>query len=209
MCSTGPFQHRWLKGYIYSSCYYHHQIGSIHLSHCYHILSEVVCLRCLLHHILLLIAYTFRENRKFVFINIGQFMMSANSRIRFGWEIIFVYLYITPSHYHHCANLSEDIELIKFLSDIFCRVCEKDRAHSLSYPSYNMWGCVFSVYPIPLFEKRYTFCLIIIKSEVWGLDHETMVCVVCLSIYLLVQIMACRLFDINVLQTFLNAFPSV
>ena len=37
MCSTGPFQYRWLKGYIYCSCYYHHQIGSIHLSHCYHI----------------------------------------------------------------------------------------------------------------------------------------------------------------------------
>ena len=37
MCSTGPFQYRWLKGYIYSSCYYYHQIGSIHLSHCYHI----------------------------------------------------------------------------------------------------------------------------------------------------------------------------
>ena len=31
------FSSRWLKGYIYSSCYYHHQIGSIHLSHCYHI----------------------------------------------------------------------------------------------------------------------------------------------------------------------------
>ena len=39
MCSTGPFQYRWLKGYIYSSCYYHHQIGSIHLSCCYHIFS--------------------------------------------------------------------------------------------------------------------------------------------------------------------------
>ena len=25
------------KGYIYSSCYYHHQIGSINLTHCYHI----------------------------------------------------------------------------------------------------------------------------------------------------------------------------
>ena len=37
MFSTGPFQHRCLKGHIYSSCYYHHQIGSIHLSHCYHI----------------------------------------------------------------------------------------------------------------------------------------------------------------------------
>ena len=38
--------------------------------------------------------------------------------------IVLVCLYITQSHYHHCANLSEDIELIKRLSDIFCRVCE-------------------------------------------------------------------------------------
>ena len=37
MYSTGPFQCRWLKGYIYSSCYYHHQIGSTHLSDCCHI----------------------------------------------------------------------------------------------------------------------------------------------------------------------------
>ena len=71
--------------------------------------SVVVCLRCLLHHILSLIAYTFRENREFVFIISVQFMMSANSRIRFGLQIVFVCLYITPSHFHHCANLSEDI----------------------------------------------------------------------------------------------------
>ena len=36
------FSSRWLKGYIYSSCYYHHQIGSIHLSHCYHIFRGCV-----------------------------------------------------------------------------------------------------------------------------------------------------------------------
>ena len=65
----------------------------------------VVCLRCLLHHILSHIVYTFRENREFVFISIVQFMISANSRIRFGLQIVFVCLYITPSHYHHCANL--------------------------------------------------------------------------------------------------------
>ena len=29
MCSTGPFQFRLLKRYIHSSCYYHHEIGSI------------------------------------------------------------------------------------------------------------------------------------------------------------------------------------
>ena len=44
------------------------------------------------------------RNREFVFISIVQFM-SANSRIRFGLQIVlFVCLYITPSHYHHCAN---------------------------------------------------------------------------------------------------------
>ena len=37
MCSTGPFQYRWLERYFYSSCYYHHQIEIIHLSYCYHI----------------------------------------------------------------------------------------------------------------------------------------------------------------------------
>ena len=111
--------------------------------------SVVVCLRCLLHHILSLVAYTFRDNRDFVFIIIVQFMMGSNSRIRFGLQIVFVCLYITPSHYHHCANLFEDIELIECMSDIFCRVCELDWAHSLSNPLYNIRGCVFSVYPYP------------------------------------------------------------
>ena len=148
-----------------------------------------MCLRCFLHHILSLIAYTFRENRDYVFIIIVQFMMNANSRIRFGLQIVFVCLYIAPSHYHHCANLSEDIELIKCLSDIFCRVWVRC---FLSYPLYIIWHCVFSVYPFPSWLlRKYTLCLIIIiKSEVWtiihclGLGHEIMVCTECLSILL-------------------------
>ena len=111
MCSTGPFQFRWLREYIHSSCFYQ----PYPLSY----FSVAVCLRCLLHHILSLIAYTFRENRDFVFIIIMQFVMSANSRIRFVLQIVLVCLYITPSHYHHFANISEEIELIKCLSDIF------------------------------------------------------------------------------------------
>ena len=53
----------------------------------------VVCLRCLLHHILSLIAYTFLETRDFVFIIIVQFMMSSISLIRFGLQIVSVCLY--------------------------------------------------------------------------------------------------------------------
>ena len=48
--------------------------------------------------------YTFRENRVFVSISIVQYIMSANSRIRFGLQFVFVCLYITPSQYHHYAN---------------------------------------------------------------------------------------------------------
>ena len=102
--------------------------------------SVVVRLRCLLHHILSLIADKFRENRGFVFMSIVQFMMSANSRIRFGMHIVLVCLYSTPSLYHHCANLSEDIELIKCLSDIFCRVCKIK--HILSIIHYTICGAV-------------------------------------------------------------------
>ena len=64
------------------------------------------------------------RNWEFVFIIVVQFMMNANSRIRFALQIVLACLYRTSSHYHHCAKLSEDIELIKCLSDIFCRVCE-------------------------------------------------------------------------------------
>ena len=169
MCSTGPFQYRWLKGYIYSSCYYHHQFGSIHLPHCYHIFPWLcawdVCyiILCHLLHIrsgktgnllsLLLCSLwwvhmimrwcTVQTNeydlqaktypniqysdtfwladrtRLFVQYTISLF----NIRICFGLQIVLVCLYSAPSHYHHCVNLSEGIEL-KCLSDIFCRVCE-------------------------------------------------------------------------------------
>ena len=70
-----------------------------------------------------LIAYTFRENQDFAFIIIVQFILTANSRIRVGLQIEFLCLYITPSHYHHCANLSDNIDLMKCLPDILCRVC--------------------------------------------------------------------------------------
>ena len=118
--------------------------------------SVAVCLRCLLPHILLLTANTFRENREFVFIIIVHFTMIANSLIRFGLKIVFVYLYIIPSH-HQCANLSDDIELIQCLSDIFCRVCK--RKHILSVIHYKICGAVcfqFTHFPCDDWEKRYT-----------------------------------------------------
>ena len=141
--------------------------------------SVVVCLRCLFHHILSRIAYTFREKRDFVIIIIMQFMMSANSQMRL--QIMFVCMYITPSHYHHCANLSEDIELIKCLSHIFFECVRISIFSQLSIMRYMVLYLFNLPIPLVMIEKIYIFCLIIIiKSEALtfihclGLRHETM-----------------------------------
>ena len=126
------------------------------------IFSVVVCLRCVLHHTLSLISYTLRENRDFVFIIIVQFMMSANSQIRFGLQIVFVCLYITPSNYCHCENLSEDIELIECLSDIFPECVNKNKHIFSQLPIIQYMGlCVLSL-PTLWWLREYTFCLVII-----------------------------------------------
>ena len=99
---------------------YDHPIGSICLSHCYHIFPWLwawdVCniIFCHLLHI---------HYGEFIIIIIEQFKMSANSRVRFGLQIVFVCLYITPSQNHHCANLSDDIELIKCLHIFLYSYC--------------------------------------------------------------------------------------
>ena len=159
----------------------------------------VVCLRCLLHHILSLIVHPLRENREFVFISIVQFMMSANNQIRFGLKIVFVCLYITPSYYHHCANFiwrhwTYQMPLRYNLSSVWVRLSIFSQLSIIQY----VWLCVLSL-PISfvMTERIYILCLIImIKSEVWtiahclGLGHETMVCAVCLSIFLSICDMA-------------------
>ena len=52
-----------------------------------------------------------------------QSMVFANDRIHYGLQVVFVCLQITPSHYHHYADSSQGIDLIKCLSGICCRVC--------------------------------------------------------------------------------------
>ena len=103
--------------------------------------SVVVCLRCLLHHILSLLSYTFRENREFVFIIIVQFTMSANIRIRFGLQFVPVCLYSAPAHYHDCGNLSEGIELINACQIYFVECVSKIK-HILSVIHYTICGAV-------------------------------------------------------------------
>ena len=133
-------------------------------------LSVVVCLRCLLHHILSLIAYSFRENRDFVFIIIVQFMMSANSRIRFGLRIVFVCLYITPSHYHNCANIwrhwTYKMPVRYILSNVWVRV---SIFFQLSIVHY-MGLCIFSL-PISLVMTERIFTLSYYHHQIRSMNY--------------------------------------
>ena len=75
-------------------------------------------------------------------------MMRSNSRMRFGFQIVFVYLYVTSSHYHHCANFSEDNELIKCLSDFV--ECVSESKHILSVIHYTIyWAVCFQFTHLP------------------------------------------------------------
>ena len=152
-----------------------------------------VCLRWLLHHILSHIVYTFREYREFVIISIVQPMLSANIRIRFGLQIVFVCLYITPSHYTHCANFiwrhwTYKIPVRYNLSSVWVRLSIFSQLSIIQSVGLYVFSLPISFVMI---ERIYLLCLIIIvKSEVWtithclGLGHETMICGVRLSIFL-------------------------
>ena len=68
-------------------------------------------------------------------------MMSANIRIRFGFQIVLVCLYSIPSQYHHRANLSEGIELIN-ACQIYFVGCVSKIKHILSVISHTICGAV-------------------------------------------------------------------
>ena len=146
--------------------------------------SMVVCLRCLLHYILSLIAYTFRKNRDFAFITIVQFMMSSN----------IIRLFV-----HNTISLSSLCKLIwrhwMPVCQIYFVECVSEIKHILSVFHYTIYGAVcFQFANLPCDDWDDILCLIIIiKSEVWtithclGLGHETMVCAVCLYFYCIIS----------------------
>ena len=163
--------------------------------------SLVVCLRCLLHHILSHIACTFRENWDFVLIIIVQFMMTAYSRIRCGLSYSFVctlhhLIIIIVQTYLQTLNLWNVCQIY------FCE-CVSKIEHILLVIHYSLFGAV--CFQFTQFHRdgggNILLCLIIIiNSEVWtiiqclGLDHETMVCAVCLYIFFLPGMAFCYMF---------------
>ena len=97
------------------------------------------------------------KKRDVVFFIIVQFMMNTNNRIRFVLQIVFVCLYITPSDYHHCANLSEDIELTKCCQIYFVECVRLSILSQLSITQY-MRLCVFRL-PISLMMIEIIYAL--------------------------------------------------
>ena len=131
-------------------------------------------------------------NWDFVLIINVQLMTSANSRIRYGLQIVFVCLYIIQSHYHHCANLSVNIEL-RNVCHIYFVECVSKIEHILLVIHYSIYGAVcfqFAQFPHDGWENTLLCLIITIKTEIWtiihclGLGHATMVCAVCLFIFL-------------------------
>ena len=130
------------------------------------------------------------DTMDFVSIIIVLIMMSANIRIRFACRSC---SYVCTLH--HLIIIIVQTSLSTLNSWNACQIyfvqCVSKIKHIFRYLLYNIWGCVFSVYPFPFWWLReYTLCLIIIKSEVWtiiqclGLGHETMV-LRCMSLYVL------------------------
>ena len=86
--------------------------------------SVVLFLRCLLPHFLSLIAYTFRENREFVFIIIVQFMMCKYSDTFWLADRTRLYVQYTISLSSLCKLTWRHWTYKMPVRYIFCRVCE-------------------------------------------------------------------------------------
>ena len=193
MLLTGPFKHRWLKGFIYSSCYYNNQIGSIHLSHCFHIFPWLcvwdVCYIIFYH---LLYIHSGKNGNSFSLVLCSLW-----------WVQIVGYVLACRSYSFVCTlhhliiiivqTLSEDIELIKMsvwynLSSAWVRLCIFSQLSIIQYVGLCFQ---FTHFLFDDWENIYVLCLIIIiKSEILtithclGLGHETILCAMCASIFL-------------------------
>ena len=144
---------------------------------------EMFC--CIICHLL----HTHSGKTRICFLFIAWFMMSANSRIRFGLQIVFALLYITPSSLCKLIwrHWTYKMPVRHILSSVWVRLSIFPQLSIMQY----MGLCVFSL-PISLVmvERIYILWLIIItKSDVWtiihclGSGHETMVYAVCLARY--------------------------
>ena len=124
--------------------------------------SVVVCLRCLLHHILSLITYTFRENRDFVFIIIVQFMMSSN--------IIRLFVHNTISLSSLCKRIwrhwTYKMPVRYILSSVWVSLSTFSQLSIIQY----MGMCVFSL-PISLVMIEIIYTLSYYHHQIGSMNY--------------------------------------
>ena len=163
MCSTDPSYYRWLKWCIYSSCYHHHQIGSIHFLYWYHVFRVRVP-KIFVTSYSVTIAYTFREERVFVFIIIVQFWLADRTRLFVQYTISLSSLckliwrhwtYKMPVRY--------------VLSSVWVRLMIFSLSYIMQYVGLHVSSLPISLVMI---WRIHILCLIIIiKSKVWTITH--------------------------------------
>ena len=192
MCSTGPFQYRWLKGFIYSSCYYYHQIGSIHLPQCYHIFPWL----CVWDVCYIIFCYLLHTHSG----KIGN--LSSLLLCSLWWVQIIGYVLSWRSYWFVCTlhhliiiivqTYLNTLSLQNACQKYFIECVSKIR-HILSVIHCIIRGavCFQFTHFLVMIERIYILCLnIIIKSEVWtithclGFGHDTMVCAAYLFAFL-------------------------
>ena len=123
--------------------------------------SVFVCLRYLLH-ILSLIAYTFRENRDFVFITIVQFMLNSN--------IIRLFVHNTISLSSLCKliwrHLTYKMPVRYILSSVWVRLSIFSQLSIIQY----MGLCVFSL-PISLVMIEMIYTLSYYQDQIGSMNY--------------------------------------
>ena len=121
-----------------------------------------MCLRCLLHHILSLIAYTFRENRDFVFITIVQFMMNSN--------IIRLFVHNTISLSSLCKFIwrhwTYKMPVRYILSSVWVRLSKFSQLSIIQY----MGLCIFSL-PISLVMIEMIYTLSYYHHQIGSMNY--------------------------------------
>ena len=173
MCWTGQFKCRWSRGYIYNSSYYHHQIGSINLSHCCHIFlclgvwgdCAFICCRF----------YTYTHKHTGIYMRLQLLCsrrMCANNRVDYGLMVVYGYLHITLSYYHQWGDLSAYWTANIYIYIYWLECVTKIRT-VLSIIFHAIYGVVciqlthflLMIVRIPPLDL-----IIIIKSEVWPIS---------------------------------------
>ena len=103
--------------------------------------SMIVCLKWLYRH-MLSVPYISRESGVLCLLLMSSLMMCANIRIYYGPTVVSVCLHITLTRYHHYADLSEGIQLLKCLSLTFCLGCVSKIYSILSIIFHPIYGAL-------------------------------------------------------------------